>query len=353
MRLISISFLAVITGLQVQGCSDTGTRPVSPPVSWTLMSAGMDHPVTALAVHNEQLIAASIERVDEQVLATLWRYDGTSWHPITPPIYGEISCMTSYAGSILVGGFFTFGGADSTRRGLAQFDGIRWQPVGTPLPRHPFGGLSVTSMTIWNGIVAFAGTIGFGNVGTWDGQEIAPLPCSVRPFALSVWQGALVAGGRPDTDVLCTEGPRLVVWEQGHWADFAGGIYQGDTPCGTPVAVSTLVVSGGELLVAGYLQHVGGVKVGNVARWDGGQWSPMGFPNGSTSCALASGDHTLLAQRSHLGTTILQWSGSAWVAVGDPFAGEVDALAVYGSDIIVAGGFPGSVARFPLDALVD
>jgi hypothetical protein len=74
---------------------------------------------------------------------------------------------------------------------------------------------------------------------------------------------------------------------------------------------------------------------------------------GANSNALAVGDEVLLAHWNPQGTTIIRWSGSAWVPVGDTFADRVTALTVHGKDIIAAGHFPGSIARFPVDGLDD
>src|SRR5262245_56458389 len=61
--------------------------------------------------------------------------------------------------------------------------------------------------------------------------------------------------------------------DTGVWSAFGSGL----TANGAAAEVHAILpLPGGELIAAGSFTHAGGVVANNVARWDGGAWSPVG-----------------------------------------------------------------------------
>lgn len=181
-----------------------------------------------------------------------------------------------------------------------------------------------------------------------------------------------------------------------HWLDVFGG-------AGPDNAVNALCSYEGALIAGGYFRTAGAVAAHGAARWDGATWQPMGeFRPGTISgpAALTELNGVLMAggpfewivnedqsvaYAMHLaewrdgkwyalrsgwgsgefgetcsafqpfnglvavGGTVIEigttydyiqfWAGTHWVYVGGGVDGPVNALALYGGDLIVAGSF--------------
>ena len=352
LRALGSILLAIVFGIGSGGCGDDGNRPTPASPEWILMGNGLSEPVTALLVHDAELIAATVDRDSGQPEAALWRWNGVSWNLMTSRIAGVIVTIEDYQGSLVIGGYIEFG-TDNAFRGIARWDGPTWQPIGEPLENHSFSPtVYVNAMAHWNGSLAFAGRFGGStNVATWDGQHIRFLPCPLNPQALTVWQGDLLVGGEPDSDVQCTEGSRILAWQGDHWTDFAGGIQLLPEGCPPEVTVNAAIAATGAVIVSGSLPRVGGVPVGNVARWTGAAWEPMGVLGAETEKLMEANGHLLAADPGTESTTLKCWDGEKWTAVGSSFDGSIASLAIFDGDVIAAGDFSGAVARFPLEDL--
>jgi trimeric autotransporter adhesin len=115
------------------------------------------------------------------------------------------------------------------------------------------------------------------------------------------------------------------------------------------------------LFVVGNYSHVGGLHTGNVARWDGEVWSPVGnllfdrslaaaivFDDG-TGPALYVGGGVEPAPGVYLG--VARWNGTEWSYLGSGLDGSVRCFAIhddgYGSALYAGGDFsiPGHQER--------
>ena len=116
--------------------------------------------------------------------------------------------------------------------------------------------------------------------------------------------------------------------------------------------VSALAVDGsGNLYAGGAFTVIGGVPANYIAKWDGITWSPLGGGAQTTVYALAvSGTNLFVGGAFNsvyrpdtipvAGTSrIAQWNGSEWSALGGGAQGNVNALAVSGTNLFVGGGF--------------
>ena len=117
-----------------------------------------------------------------------------------------------------------------------------------------------------------------------------------------------------------------------------------DTDFGQPGvdgSVSASVVYAGHLIIGGNFTTVGAVQAGNLARWDGAQWQPMGSPFADEVLALQVWNGELYAGGSFT-PYLVRWDGTDWVAVGGGLAGPVNDLTVWNGNLAVAGNFEGA-----------
>jgi hypothetical protein len=168
----------------------------------------------------------------------------------------------------------------------------------------------------------------------------------VRVYAVTVWQGQLVAGG-----YYLMSGGRYL----GSVAVYDGVSWQplGANPDGKVRAFAQV---GGELYAAGTFDSAGGQPAQNIARWDGKSWKPLGSglqPIGVNpsvvALALAEYQGELWAGGifSAAGgvpcNNLARWDGTQWHAIPGGVQGPgmpaVRAFLVEGDVIHVAGEF--------------
>jgi hypothetical protein len=102
------------------------------------------------------------------------------------------------------------------------------------------------------------------------------------------------------------------------------------------------------LYVGGSLTNASGVRVQNVARWDGTMWWPLGdgIP-GRVRSLVVQGNRVYAGadpfRKDGTNSVYLsQWNGTEWQPIGitsSPALGSVSALAACGSDLYAGGGF--------------
>ncbi|MCP4655583.1 MAG: hypothetical protein GY856_09215 [bacterium] len=214
----------------------------------------------------------------------------------------------------------------------------------------------------------------------WDGSEfsvISGLTRSNRISTLAVYDDGggevLYAGGIFEAaDGMMVN--NVVRWDGTAWSALG-------SPAGVDGAVEALAVyddGGGEALyVAGeFTTTAGGLEVNNIARWDGTSWSAL---DGSSGTGTSDRINTLLAyddgggEALYAGTTfvttggfeaarIARWDGGDWSPLSGPYGDgilgwRVSALAAYddgngpalyvGGDFTIAGGLASSnIARW-------
>jgi hypothetical protein len=106
------------------------------------------------------------------------------------------------------------------------------------------------------------------------------------------------------------------------------------------------VMPNGDVIATGIFRASGTTDLGQIARWNGDRWLPLGdglvFGSARALAVLPNGD--LIAGGSFLTAggvpcnRIARWDGSSWHAMGAGFNGEVIALAVTSTGEVVAGG---------------
>lgn len=187
--------------------------------AWAPVGAGLQAPVNRLALWGTDLLAASTFGG-----AAVMRFDGVSWRPLGPDLYGEAQALLVDGPDVYVAGSLLQPGTTNGERVL-RWDGSMWQPIG----------------------------------GTFDG----------RILTLAFYQGELYAGG----EFVMAEDQfvsRIARWDGTHWQPVGGG-----TSGGGGVAVNALTVYGGRLIAGGYFTGLGGSPIHGIGAWNGTVWDSL------------------------------------------------------------------------------
>ncbi len=174
----------------------------------------------------------------------------------------------------------------------------------------------------------------------WDPQFNWPGPGG-EILSVATHNGQIYAGGFFST----TNGP-VQVWNGAQWTTI-GQVY------GYPQAVVyDMAFVGNYLYIAGTFTNVNGVAANGFARWDGANWTSVGF-SGSLAAVAVSGNNLYVAggftnatADGPVATNIACWDGAAWhplgAGLGVPGNGVVEALAIQSGTIYAGGLFTNS-----------
>jgi hypothetical protein len=400
------------------GFGVAGGQPASNLARWDgewsapspLAGAGMDDGggVYALAVYDDgggtELYAGGwFLRAGGANVNRIARWDGKSWSALAGPagtgVDGDVLALAVFddgsGPALYAGGRFTTAGGVTVNH-VARWDGTAWSPLAGPVAGPTGTGTvgDVFALAVFDdgtgpalyagGDFTHAGGVPASRIAKWDGSAWSALSgpagngMSAEVFALTAFDDgggpALYAAGSFAAAGGVTVN-RIARWDGGAWSAL---VAPGGT--GTSGAVTALAVyddGGGVALYAGgYFATMGGVRVNNVAKWDGGAWSALSWRGGTGTLlpVLALGAYddvggpALYAGGEVLGGPPLdllsRWDGDAWWELGGPLGGEtsfeygsVDAFAVYdagdgpalflGGSFQTAGGLPArNIARW-------
>ena len=309
--------------------------------------------VNTLTVHDgDLLVGGNFPQAGRAPATNIARWDGTGWSPLGDGTGGTVFTITPYDGRLYVAGGFADAGGQMVNR-IATWDGETW----APLPGAPAGlDGQVTATTMFRGelVVAgqfyYAGSGAVQNIARWDGQQWHPLAGPILPGllgqidALLVHDDQLIAAGN-----LFQAGgvnvDRIAVWDGEQWAPMGDGLNG---------RVAALAVYDGEVVAAGEFTHSGQVPVDHIARWDGQQWHPLGGPGSTGLAGVNPRVEALLVHDGHLIAggqfdraggvpvgNLAQWDGQQWSPLDDGTGvnGLVHDMVVQDGDLVVGGRF--------------
>lgn len=286
--------------------------------SWALLGSGISSfgGVGAMTVFNdgtgEALFAAGSFTTAGGVTANnIAKWDGTSWTALGGglvgaafPLHPHVSTLSVFndgtGAALYAGGFFTTAGGVAASH-IAKWDGMTWTSMG--------GGTDwfVRALTVFDdgggealyvgGSFTTAGGLPANNIAKWDGSNWTAIGSGMNDtvYALAVHDDGsgqqlfaggwfTFAGGVPVNFI--------AKWDGLSWEALGSGVGGGSHPS-LPVAFSLTTFddgSGAALYAGGTFTTAGGVAAGNIAKWDGSDWTSLGSGTNGHISVLAAFD---------------------------------------------------------------
>jgi hypothetical protein len=325
-------------------------------------------------------------------LTYLALFNGTDWGPVDTSLQGAVqSHVTTVAANgtnVYVGGSFTNAAGIPEADYIAKWDGTNWSALSSNGSGD--GALSnayVTDIAISGTDVYVGGTFGYvndngnflnaaDNIAKWDGTNWSALGSNgagdgsistnvhtVTVSGSNVYVGGLFENVNNNGTVLGAA-DYLAKWDGTNWSAL-GSNGAGDGALG--FWVDGIAVNGSDVYVIGAFTNVNnnGTVLGAadyIAKWDGTNWSALssngagdGSFNGSINSIAISGSNVYVggnfAYVNDNGVFvpssgyIAKWNGTNWSALGSNGAGgsslngQVNAIAISGTDIYAGGQF--------------
>ena len=370
-------------------------------VSWKGMNIGI--PIRALASHNELLYAVG---GTEEAQIEAW--NGTEWlwvtrdYPQLAKFPNVIQALAMFQDHVVIPdwGWWYEPHApmdveehihhDSIGLGLHAFHGLPAWDYWSRYPTAMFQGSLITGWNTWNGVSAgrlpnppFTYPVALTTQGdsliaatspncwpatpeiwAWNGQSWSPFADGLCPVqtgetewdvdgvirVLSAYRKHVIVGGffsyNDDMD------QHLALWNGTSWERLGGSPND---------MVTSLLEYHGDLVAAGFFDHVGGVEASHVARWDGNEWHAMGPGTDGPVFSLAIYNDRLVAGGffKHAGGleagSIAAWDGKGWIDLDSGVDGEVLTMVSNQGTLWVGGEFSkaGGVTSFHLAKWVE
>lgn len=298
---------------------------------------GMDGIAQAFCEYQGELVVGgSFHTIGTQVIDHIARWDGTTWRPLGAGVNGPVTQLAVCRGEVVAAGVFT-GAGGVPAACIARWDGVTWRPLGDGLNSTPEC-LTVYRDTLFvGGAFVRAGQISVKGIARWDG---------------AAWQNGMdmgggtgekvtnltVAGNRlfgvwvpPPPEDCCTEWVSYpAVWTGANWAPLPGG---NQPPWIRP---KRLAVLGDTLYASGWCIGSRGVRADGhyIARWTGTEWLPLGREWPDDAGIPLGHDGALYLART---AGLYRWTGQEWTIASRPASADFGAL-FSGRDGIYVGG---------------
>ena len=284
--------------------------------SWNTMSIGFPRTVSAIAVYDNSVFAASHGNV------LVW--NGVSWIQSPQSLYvhdnsnveGTVYALASAGGNLYAGGNFTQIGY--TQTGNAAYNI-------TELVGNTWTQLSDTSQTNSNGVNGIVYAIAANGNDVYVGGEFTRF-----------------------VDTYGTWAYHIAKWNGSKWS-----VLGSDTVNGVLGDVYAIAVNGNDVYVGGaFTQLADGTKANHIAKWDGSRWSVLGSADsngvkGNVNEIGISGNNVYVGGsffqlgNGTFASNIAMWDGSKWSAMDDGVDGPINSFAVSAAEgkIYFGGNF--------------
>ena len=303
-------------------------KPWSPLGSNGSGDGAVNSAVQAIAVSGSDLYVAGqfYDVAGNRAAQYIAKWNGTTWSALGSDVNGNgliggpVYALAMSGGNLYAGGDFEDAAGIATADYIARWNGRAWSAVGS------------------------------------DGAGNGALYGAVRAIAVS--GSKLFVGGDFHDAAGLTSADSIAMWSGSAWSALGSDGAGGGAIAGAG-GVWALAVSGSDLFVGGLFSDVAGIAAADaIARWDGNAWSAIGS-NGSGDGAISGWVDAVDVSGSDVyvgglfydaagipeADMLARWTGSAWTAVGSNGSGdgalnnEVNAIALSGSDVYVAGDF--------------
>jgi hypothetical protein len=264
-------------------------------------------------------------QVDDDLVAHVASWDGTSWKPLGRGVDGEVLAIHASSDPsnprLIVGGAFTRAGIEPAS-GIAAWDGERWSALGSGVDGavdaiEEFDDGSGPALYA-GGTFVSAGGLPASHVARWNGSTWSKVGAGLDGLvsALAVFDDgtgpALYAGGSFDHDAHGSG--NIARWDGSAWSVVGRGLNcPVSSLCVFPIDSKPMLCAGGC-----------GVRV-----WNGTAWSSLGMngPYGLNLRALDDGTGLALYAGDYF--TTMKWNGLAWSTLPTFTYGPTLALAVH------------------------
>ncbi|HEX5219200.1 MAG TPA: hypothetical protein VFZ59_06505 [Verrucomicrobiae bacterium] len=321
-------------------------------------------PVSALQFIGDDLyVGGRFTAVGGGVAATnVARWNGSAWSPLGtglrgPPNSAPVTALAALGSELYAfGGFTNAGGV--TASGLARWNGASWSA---------FGALngSRSRAISHNGSIYISGDFNVANYDTptstmanhivrWDGSTWHAIPgvgwhgTHFFVYTIEVGNDGLYAGGL-FAAIGGTAARRVARWDGNDWHPLGSGV---DTEYnGVTLSVRFIRAQNSDVFVGGSFVNAGGMTANNIAKWDGFNWSPLGYGVDSTvlsvetvgTAVYAGGGFTNAYNAPGFGfvvNRIARWEpGTGWSPLGSGMNGNVNVIRQQNGLIYAGGSF--------------
>ncbi len=213
--------------------------------------------IYSMAVYKGELyVGGNILAIKGVTTKGIARWDGSKWRSVRSGVTGgwrDVSAMAVYKDELYIGGSFT--GIDSQLcLGVAKWNGSTWSPVGTGLAAGSGGGGvggmvvdTVKNVLYLVGGFQYAGGIKVGGIAQWDGTkwDSVGTPINNGGQGICMYRNKLFIGGSGKT--YTPTDTVFASWDGKKWTPHLG-------PDGT---VKRLIQYQDKLIVGGYFNQVG------------------------------------------------------------------------------------------------
>ncbi len=298
-------------------------------------------------------------------------WDGASWSTLGdglgPEAIDFVSSVTVYNGQLIAAGRFTSSGGGTPLGNIARWNGSSWEPLSAG-PINDMNNGEIDALAIYDNKLVAAGTFTRVNsttdnirrIAAWDGSMWSPLSSTAtngindgQVNALAVYDNKLIAAGTfTQVDSTTANFLRIAQWNGSAWSAVSGtavnGINDGK--------VYALTVYDNKLVAGGTFTQVDSTTANflRIAAWNGSAWSPVsatatnGINDGEVDALMVYGGNLIAGGRfAQVDSTtddfasIASWNGSAWSPLST-FAGTVGnirMLTAYDGELVAGGSF--------------
>ena len=284
------------------------------------------------------------------------RWNGSSWSAvgaISPSaVVRSLVAFDDGSGAKLYASGVFSSGASSPVKSLARWDGTAWTLLGPSLNAGGFGAMTVLRGTDGPALLAvyFDAITKREDLVRWDGAHMSRLKADIDGDA-----SVILATGFGTTASLFAAGDisaaggvavgNIARWDGTEWSALDSSAGAGGTDQDVDALAEFDDGSGPALYVAGHvMSSAGGVHTNSIARWNGLSWSDVGIGQNEQMQALIVHDDGTGPALYAGGKHVKRWNGTHWSEVGDlQYIDEIYAFAIYddgtGRALYAAGNF--------------
>ena len=313
---------------------------------WAVTNSNKKHVINDVLVVNENEIYVGGLSNFGYPSSLFSRWDGENWKILEPPSIDGLTqaiCRDRF-GNIYIAGELEKS-LDKKYGNIVKWDGSNWHTLGTGTNGKIFALAADNKGNLYaGGAFDSAGGEIATCVAVWDGDKWSRLKAGMynkndTVFALACdKKGRLFAGGKFSFAGEATANC-IAMWDGKVWNSLGSGLGENNK-----AAVYALAFDENDnLYVAGSFSTAGGLSAQNLAFWDGVQWHPMkSYMNYRINAIVCDkmGNVYVGHESDNKMSSLWKWDGNEWSSLGfGTRNGVVRALAIYDSSLYAGGTF--------------